>query len=146
MIDEDWGSYMSVTKCWDEEGRTKYDIAPTLKLVEKAMKMGPPWTRFNKLTERVDIFYVRKTHRGHFSRAWDIFKTYKNDEQPEESEPTVVNKKGNADSKGAEAGNDEDKTHDKGMKSGQTGVLVDKNPKACFNKPRATCDGLRGAM
>ena len=133
IIDEDWGSYVSVTKVWDEEGRTKFDIGPTLKLVEKAMKMGPPWTRWNNLTERWDIFYVRKTHREHFSRAWTIYKTWQDGD--EKATPSIATET----TKEQTPGKAMEKTKEKNttgqpLVRGKGDEQADQIPEACANK------------
>ena len=76
LIDSTIGRYMSISKAWQEEGGQKCDIAPTRKLASKLLAMGPPWARFNPLTERNDIFFVRIEHRETFVQSWSLFKEW----------------------------------------------------------------------
>ena len=73
IVDETIGLYMSVSKAWMEEGGQPWDIEPTKLMCRKLLQMGTPWSRWNPLTERSDIFYVRITHRERFVQSWTLF-------------------------------------------------------------------------
>ena len=62
-IDLTKARYVSPTKLWRLEGGTEEDIEPTRKHVMKCQSLGPPFIRYNGLTERVDVVK--------FEHGWD---------------------------------------------------------------------------
>ena len=111
VLDTTIGRYMSVSKAWQEEGGQACDIEPTRLMAKKLLKMGPPWSRFNGLTERNDIFVTRHEHREQFLQQYSLFKVW--EEKPSQSRVAtasqIVAGKG-VGSKGRGQGAIEDKT------------------------------------
>ena len=86
-IDEEAGVYEPIMRICELEGG-KDDLAAvqaTMLYVEKAMKMGGDWVSWNPMTERVDILYVKKSHKRRMVEAWETFETT-------QKQPVVVQK------------------------------------------------------
>jgi len=72
-ISEDFGVYCSVEKILFEEGGgkpTRGTYKAVANYVKNAIHLGGAMLRFNELTERTDIFYVRVQKREQFLESW----------------------------------------------------------------------------
>ena len=72
-VDTKLGRYLSASRIWKEEGGEQEDIEPTMKLIRKAITMGPPWAKFNGRTERLDLLYFEDSVAEVFEQSWELF-------------------------------------------------------------------------
>ena len=72
-VDTTLGTYMSPNRVWKEEGGEPEDRAPSMLLVHKSIKMGPPFAVYNEGTERLDILYFSKSVAQTFTQAWSLY-------------------------------------------------------------------------
>ncbi len=74
-VSEEIGTYEPFDRIvWLEGGHQSPDAIAAAKLYcEKALKMKGKWLSWNPMTERVDVLYVKVTHKSVFSRMWGIY-------------------------------------------------------------------------
>ena len=80
------GKYMSATKIFQEEGGTEADLEPTCKLLEKNLRMGFPFTKYNEFTERLDHLYFRRGYQETMTKSWKIFRDNSGQAEGEDAE------------------------------------------------------------
>ena len=72
-VDTKLGRYLSASRVWKKEGGEPEDIEPTMKLIKKAVTMGPPWVKFNTRTERLDLLYFEESVSEVFEQSWELY-------------------------------------------------------------------------
>ncbi len=74
-VDEEIGTYESFDRIvWLEGGHHSPAAVAAAKLYcEKALKMKGKWVSWNPMTERVDVLYVKVTHRSVFTKLWGVY-------------------------------------------------------------------------
>ena len=89
-VDTTLGVYMSPNRVWKEEGGEEEDRIPASLVVQKSIKMGPPFAVLNEGTERLDILYFSKSVKQIFTQAWTI---YQNSASGAETKPPALETK-----------------------------------------------------
>ena len=74
-VDLTEGEYLPLAMVIQAEGgrEDRSAIAAALKLAQKCLAMGPPWTRFNAFTERTEFLRLRHRFQESITNSWQLF-------------------------------------------------------------------------
>jgi hypothetical protein len=76
-IDITRGSYMSASRVFAEEGGTVNDVMATKNILEKCLRMGAPFVKYNSFSERYDFLYLRKEFSEELTKSWQLWQSHR---------------------------------------------------------------------
>lgn len=74
-VDLSKGVYKPPVKILEAEGADAEGLKATKKIIEKCLSMGPPWTRWNAMSERREYLHMEVSSSEIFENCWMLFKT-----------------------------------------------------------------------
>ena len=76
-VDTTHGRYLSAARIWKEEGGTSDDVIPAQKHIEKCVKMGFPFTKWNSWTDRYDYLWFEHAWEESLTKSWALYQEWR---------------------------------------------------------------------